>query len=679
MANFGSFSLLLALCLAVYAIFASLLGAAQQQHRIVRSAEKAAIASTVSIAVALCTLMYLLLISDFSVSHVANSSNRDLPVFYKIAALWGAHDGSMLLWVFVTAAFSGIAIFQNRYRFRDMMPYVIAVLMLNLSFFLVLNIFLSNPFNQLMRVLPGGAMQHFTPADGRGLNPLLQYWAMVIHPPILYFGFIGFVVPFAFCIGALATKQLGDSWIRTTRRWTLLTWLFLGAGLILGGKWAYVELGWGGYWGWDPVENSSLMPWLTGTAYLHSVIVQERKGMLKVWNVLLVVITYLLGIFGTFITRSGVVSSVHAFADSQLGKFFLIYMISVLGASLYLILDRLPMLKSERPLDSVLSRESAFLFNNLILLVSCFAVLWGTMFPVLSEWIQGSKITVGPPFFNNVNIPIGLFLLFLTGVGPLFAWRKTSLDSLRKAFLLPGTLSLATAVILVAGGMRSVYSIISFSLCMLVTVTIMEEFFRATRIRAKNTGENPLTAVINLTLKNKRRYGGYVVHFGIVLIFIGLTGNAFNRESSQMMSPGDELKIGHYTLQMSEARQEETPNYQTEIIWLKAFKDGKLLRTMKPEKRFYKIGEGQSSTEVSLHSTPKEDLYVVYAGRSSDGMQYEIKAYVNPLVWWVWFGAAVMIFGTLICLLPDRKGAFTITGTTAGAAVKLAETAGKAK
>ncbi len=677
MANFGNFCLLLALCLSVYALFASLVGAAVKQHRIVRSAERAAMGSSAGITLAVLSLVYLLLTSDFSVSHVASASNRALPFYYKIAALWGAHDGSMLLWVFVTSLFSGVVIYQNRFRYRDMMPYVVAVLMVNLSFFLVLNLFLSNPFNQLVQVFSGGAMQKFTPIDGRGLNPLLQYWAMVIHPPILYLGFIGFVVPFAFAIAALVTRQLGDTWIRTSRRWTLIPWLFLGTGLILGGKWAYVELGWGGYWGWDPVENSSLMPWLTGTAFLHSVIVQERKGMLKVWNVLLIVITYLLGIFGTFITRSGIVNSVHAFADSQLGKFFIYYMIVILGASLYLILDRLPYLKSERPLDSVLSRESAFLFNNLMLLVACFAVLWGTMFPVLSEWIQGSKITVGPPFFNNVNIPIGLFLLLLTGVGPLFAWRKTSPESLKKAFFWPAIFSTIVCAGLLLAGMRSVYSIISFTLCAFVTVTIVEEFYKATRIRVKNTGENLLLALANLTLRNKRRYGGYVVHFAVVLMFVGLTGNAFNREASQLMAPGDEMKIGHYTLKLDSYKDGDTPNYQYGIATIKAYKDGKLIRTLKPEKRSYKAGEGQSTTEVALHSTPVEDLYLVLAGPSSDGQKYEIKAYVNPLVFWLWFGAAVMVFGTLITLLPDRKGAFMLPGTTAGSGIKLEVTTAK--
>jgi len=554
MSEFGNFCLLLAFCLGLYALLASVLGAVQKQHRIVRSAERAALAACGSIALALSSLVYLLVTSDFSVSHVASASNRALPVYYKIAALWGAHDGSLLLWVFVTSIFSGIVIYQNRFRYRDMMPYVVAVLMVNLSFFLCLNLFLSNPFNQLVQANADGTLQKFIPQDGRGLNPLLQYWAMVIHPPILYLGFIGFVVPFAFAFAALVTKQLGDSWIRTIRRWTLVPWMFLGAGLILGGKWAYVEMGWGGYWGWDPVENASLMPWLTGTAFLHSVIVQERKGMLKVWNVFLIMITYLLGVFGTFITRSGVINSVHAFADSSLGPFFLYYMSAVFFVSMYLIIDRLPYLKSERPLDSVLSRESAFLFNNLVLLVACFAVFWGTMFPVLSEWVQGQKMTVGPPFFNNVNIPIGLFLLFLTGVGPLFAWRKTSVESLKKAFFWPVIFSVPFCAALMIAGMRDFYAVVSFTLCVFVLITVVREFYKGASVRAKNTGESFLSAIVNLTLKNKRRYGGYIVHVAIVVIFVGLTGNAFNKEVQQKLSKGESMHIGRYMLRMVDYR-----------------------------------------------------------------------------------------------------------------------------
>ena len=654
MANFGNFCLLFALCLSAYSLFAALLGASQKKDRIVRSAEHAAFAATGSIVLAFLTLLYLLLANDFSSSHVAGTSSRDLPVFYKIAAVWGAHDGSMLLWVFFTSVLCGIVVYQNRSRFRDMMPYVLAVLMFNLGFFLCLNIFLSNPFTQLMQIFPDGTTQAYVPADGRGLNPLLQYWAMVIHPPILYLGFIGFVVPFAFAIAALVTRQLGNTWIRTTRRWTLATWLLLGIGLILGGKWAYVVLGWGGYWAWDPVENSSLMPWLVGTAFLHSVVVQERRGMLKIWNMILILITYLLGIFGTFLTRSGIVSSVHAFADSNLGRFFIYYMAAVLFGSVYLIASRREYLRSERRLDSVLSRESAFLCNNLVLVVSCFAVFWGTLFPVLSRWIKGTQITVGPPFFNNINIPVGLLLLFLTGVGPLFAWRRTSLESLKKAFLWPVIFAALTVTSLVAGGMRNFYSIVCLTLCAFVLVTILEEFYKGARIRAKNKNESFPAALVNLTLRNKRRYGGYVIHLSIVLIFVGLAGNAFNRETTADLTTGEELEIGDYSIKMAGFEEGQTSNYQFGKVVLQAYKNGRMVRTLKPEKRVFKTGEQQSTTTVALYSTPKEDLYVVFAGMSKNS-KYQIAAHLNPLVFWIWIGSAVMVFGAIITLLPDRR------------------------
>jgi len=657
MSDFGNFCLLLAFCLAAYAVLAAILGAVQKQSRFVQSAERAAIASCACTTLAFVSLVYLLLKNDFSVSHVANASSRELPIFYKIAALWGAHDGSMLLWVFTTAVISGIVIRQNRFRHRDMMPYVTAVLMLNLVFFLLLNIFLSNPFSQLVSVSADGTMQQYIPPNGQGLNPLLQYWAMVIHPPILYFGFIGFVVPFAFAIASLITGQPGDAWIRTTRRWTILTWLLLGAGLMLGAKWAYVVLGWGGYWGWDPVENSALMPWLTGTAFLHSAVVQERRGMLKIWNILLVIITFLLGIFGTFLTRSGVVTSVHAFADSNLGRFFIGYMLLVLLTSLYLIVHRLPLLKSEHTLDSVLSRESAFLFNNLILVVGCFAILWGTMFPVLSEWIRGTKISVGSPFFNRVNVPIGLILLFLTGVGPFFAWRKTSIASLRRTLFWPSILGAVVCSGLIIGGMRGFSSIMALSLGVFVLATIILEFLKGAWVRGNNTGENLLVALANLIMRNKRRYGGSIVHFGVVLIFIGIAGSAFNKQESQQLVPGQEMSIGSYTLKMTDYREGDEGNYAYAQLILQAYENGKFVTTLTPEKRLFRTGNMQTTTIVAIHSTLKEDLYVIFMGTSSDGAKFEIMAYVNPLVFWIWIGTVALVLGTIVALLPDRKGA----------------------
>ncbi len=653
MASFGNFCLLLSLCLSVFAFLAALFAAWQRQERILRSAERAIYAAAGSVTLAFLALLCLLLMNDFSTSHVAETSSRGLAIFYKIAAIWGAHDGSMVLWVFFTALFCAIVVYQNRFRYRDMMPYVVGVLAFNLSFFLFLNFFLSNPFYQLVQVFADGSMQAFAPADGRGLNPLLQHWAMVIHPPILYLGFIGFVVPFAFAFAALATKQLGDTWIRTTRRWTLVTWLMLGVGILLGGKWAYVVLGWGGYWAWDPVENSSLMPWLASTAFLHSVVVQERRGMLKVWNILLVLLSFLLGIFGTFITRSGIVSSVHAFADSNLGMFLLGYMILALVATLYLIADRRSFLQSERRLDSVMSRESAFLFNNFILIVSCFAVFWGTMFPAISEWVQGTKISVGPPFFNKVNVPIGLILLFLTGIGPLFAWRRTSAASLRKSLTWPIVFFAVTAAGLLAGGMRDIYPLICLALCAFVIVAIAEEFYKGARVRMKTKGENFLSAAARLTWRNKRRYGGYIIHFSIALMFIGFAGNAFNREATERLVTGQEMSVGGYVLKMTGYHEGETPTYQYASVTVEAYRDGKLVRTLKPERRVFKGDNPQATTVVALHSTPKEDLYLVFGGMTEDS-KAEIAAHVNPLVFWIWFGAAIMVLGSIVTLLPDK-------------------------
>lgn len=652
MANFGSFCLLLALCLSLYAFIAALLEASQRWGRFLRSAERAVYAAAGAVCLAFVSLVLLSLTNDFSVSHVANTSSRETPVYYKIAALWGAHDGSMLLWVFFTAVLCGLVVYQNRNRHCSMMPFVIAVLMFDLAFFLVLNIFFSNPFSRLVQVQADGTMQTFMPADGRGLNPLLQHWAMVIHPPILYVGFIGFLVPFAFAISALAAKQPGDSWVRTTRRWTLVTWLFLGVGILLGGKWAYVVLGWGGYWAWDPVENSSLMPWLASTALLHSVVVQERRGMLRVWNILLVALSYLLGIFGTFITRSGVVNSVHAFADSNLGKFFIGYMAFILFGTLYLILDRKEFLKSDRRLDSVLSRESAFLFNNFILVVSCFAIFWGTMFPVFSEAVRGSKITVGPPFFNKVSIPLGLLLLLLTGAGPLFAWRKTSPVALMKAFSLPILFSIVACIALLSLGIRDFYVITCLALCAFVLTSILEEFYKGSRVRMKARGENPLLAVINLILKNKRRYGGYIVHLSIVLMFVGFSENAFNTESTQRLANKQEMSIGSYTLRLTGYEEGDTPLYRYTRAALQLLKDGRVVDTLKPEKRFYKSSE-QATTVVALHSNPREDVYVVLGGMADDS-RVEIAAHLNPLVYWVWVGAAVMLGGAVLTLMPEK-------------------------
>src|SRR5271169_6269308 len=461
MENLGSLAILLAFCLALYATAACVIGRVKNKPFLLVSGERAVYGIWMLIATASGILVFSLLTGDFRFSYVAEHSNRDMPVLYKFAAWWGGQEGSLLFWSWLLSTYTAVVVLTNRRKNRDMMPYVVAVLTTVQTFFLVLNNFIANPFQMLATDKLIVAVP-----DGNGLSPLLQYPAMAIHPPMLYLGYVGFAVPFAFAIGSLITRQPGDGWIHTTRRWTLITWLFQGTGVMLGEAWAYHVLGWGGYWGWDPVENASVLPWLAGTAFLHSVMMQEKKGMMKVWNMVLVSTTFFLCILGTFMTRSGFVQSVHAFARSDIGKYFVSFLAIGIAATIYLILDRLEYLKSESQLESVISRESSFLFNNLILLASCFAVLWGTLFPVISEYATGDKISLDADWYNRLMVPIGLFLLFLTGVGPLFAWRRTSVESLRRNFQGPGIASLVLVGALVAAGVRHPYALISFGFCL---------------------------------------------------------------------------------------------------------------------------------------------------------------------------------------------------------------------
>ena len=655
MANFGNLSLTLAFTFAIYAVISLITGTKTGRRDLIKSGENAVYVYFALITSAVVGLLYLLVTSNFQIEYVASITNRDMPVYYKLAALWGGQAGSLLFWTWILATYAAIVTFRNRQRRTNLVPAAVGIMSMTTLFFLSLNVFAENPFSELAMSHAGLEEQlPFAPADGRGLNPLLQHPVMVIHPPILYLGYVGMVVPFAFAIAALITRELGNAWITLIRRWTLIAWGLLGFGIILGGKWAYMELGWGGYWAWDPVENASLMPWLTATAFLHSVIVQEKKNMLKVWNVTLIIATYLLVIFGTFLTRSGVVSSVHAFAQSSIGIFFVSYIAIAGGLCVWLVFSRLEYLKSENELDSVVSRESGFLFNNLVFLGACFAVLWGTVFPVISEAIQGEKISVGAPFFNKINIPVGLFLLFLTGVGPLLAWRKTSPRSLKKNFLWPMAVAMVAAAILFATGVSGFYPLVSFLLCVFVTATIFVEFFRGIRARMRAHGEMLHHAFLRLIGKNKRRYGGYIVHFAIVLIFIGFTGNAFNRETKGEVTEGDTISLGAYELRCEQIEEGETPNYTYIVATLSATKNGKPMGTLVPEKRFYHASE-QGTSEVALRSNLAEDLYVVFAGVNEDNNRAVIQIFLNPLVAWVWIGTIVMIVGTVVAILPDGR------------------------
>ncbi len=649
METLGAFAILLAFCLAIYAFSASLVGSLRKKAFLVVSGERAVYAVWVLMSTAAGILVYSLMTSDFRLAYVAARSNRAMPLVYKFAAWWGGQEGSLLLWSWLLSTFSVMVLWTNRRKFRDMMPYVIAVLSFTQIFFCTLNAFIEPPF-QVLAV--GKGVQAV--ADGNGLNPLLQHPAMAIHPPMLYLGYVGFIVPFAFAFASLVTKQPGEAWIATTRRWSLITWAFQSTGILLGAGWAYAVLGWGGYWGWDPVENASLLPWITATAFLHSVMMQEKKGMMKVWNMVLISATFFLCIFGTFLTRSGVVSSVHAFAQSSLGSWFLGFLSIAVGVTTFMIIKRLDYLKSEAHLESVLSRESSFLFNNLILLASSFAVLWGTLFPVLTEAVMGEKITVGAPFFNKVNIPIGLFLLLLTGVGPLIAWRRSSWDSLKRAFRWPTVFFLVTILGLVAMGVHHIYALISFGLCAFVTVTIVMEFFKGSRAISIKNQMNLLRAMVELTHRNTRRYGGYLVHMGIVIMFIGFTGAAFNKDTTKEVKIGEHIQLGNYDLQVKQVLDGDNPNYSWQRAVIVASKNGESLGELTPERRVY-VSSQQPTSQVSIRRRLNEDLYLNFASMSqTDPTAAIIQVYIFPLVSCIWVGFYVLLFGTLICLVPSK-------------------------
>ena len=656
MPAFGSFSLLLALALSVYTVGAGALALWRSDHpsaaRLGETARRAGIASFVAVGCAAFALVWAAFTDDYSVSYILHHTNRDLKTAYKVSAIWSGQEGSLLLWSLLLSGYGFVLRLRHKVDVK-LTAYASTILAGIQVFFLMLLNFAAPPF----AIQPGPVAQ-----DGFGLNPLLQYPEMVIHPPMLYLGYVGFSVPFAFALGALMMRYPGEKWIHITRRWTMVTWLFLTCGIFLGAHWAYSVLGWGGYWGWDPVENASLMPWLTGTAFLHSVMMQEKRGMMKTWNVWLIFSTFMLTILGTLLTRSGLVSSVHAFAQSSIGDWFYGFILLVFGICLFTFFRQKDHLVSENRLESLVSRESSFLFNNMILLAACFTVLWGTLFPVISEYVQGSRVTVGAPFYNRVNIPIGLFLLFLTGIGPLLAWRSTSLRSIRRNFVLPSIAVVATAVALIVAGVRpwrdgddmhaTIFSLVTFSLAAGVITAISAEFLRGASVVSTQTRKNLFGAIALLMRRNTRRYGGYIVHFGIVVMFIGIAGGAFNQSHEQEMSFGDTLTIGPYKLVCQSITQDSNANYETDYALLDVYRDGKKITQLAPEKRFY-LASQTPSTMVALHSTLAADLYVIFEGRNPDTDNPIIKGFLNPLIAWIWIGVGIVVIGTLFALAPN--------------------------
>ena len=644
MADIGYIALFLAFVASIYSALAFVIGARRKHPALTASARNSLLAVCGLVSISVAALLYALATHDFQIEYVASYTSRDLPSAHIISALWAGSDGSLLFWVWLLSLFAAVVVLQKRDVGQALVPYASSIVMVTEAFFLLLLLSVSNPFHKLS----------FVPAEGMGLNPMLENPGMIFHPPTLLIGYVGFTIPFAFAIAALLTKRFGDEWIIAIRRWTLFSWLLLGVGNILGAWWAYVELGWGGYWAWDPVENASFMPWLVATAFLHSIMMQRRRGMLKVWNMVLIILTFSLVIFGTFLTRSGIISSVHTFADSALGPFFLVFIGITLFGSLGLLYYRNDALKGEAEMESLISRESTFLLNNLLLVGATFAIFLGTVFPVISEAVRGVKISVGAPFFNQVNGPIFLAIILLTGVCALIGWRRASIKNLIRNFLWPLVAALILGIALFLFGIREGYALVGFFLCGFVLFTILYEWFRGTRARHRIRAENYLKAFWGLISDNKPRYGGYIVHIAIILMAVGVIGSSFyNVEKEATLMPGDSMTIKGYTLTFDDFDMYETQSKMVTTATLSVYNQGKLIGKLTPEKYFHRSYE-QPVTEVAIRSTLLEDLYVILVGWDQNGLT-AFKVLVNPLVNWIWIGGVVLALGGLIAFWPDRR------------------------
>ncbi len=642
MADIGYIALCLALVASIYSAIAFILGLRGKRPALIQSARNGLLAVCGLVSLSALLLLYALIAHDFQFEYVASYTSRDLSLPYLISALWAGNDGSLLLWAWLLAIMAVAALWPKRVAGRGLVPYAAAVAMFTEFFFLVLLLTVSNPFHKLASV----------PADGLGLNPLLQNPGMIIHPPILLAGYIGFTIPFAFAVAALLNKKPGDDWIVPARRWMLLTWLLLGVGNIIGAWWAYVELGWGGYWAWDPVENAGLMPWLVATAFLHSIMMQKRRGMLKGWNMVLSILSFNLAIFGTFLTRSGVLSSVHAFGESVLGPFFLVFMGITFFGSLGLLYYRSEELKSEAELESFISRESTFLLNNLLLVGAAFAIFIGTIFPAISEAVRGVKITVGPPFFNQVNGPLFLAIILLAGICTLIGWRRASIRNLVYNFLWPLVAAVVVGILLFMAGVRQWYALLAFFICVFVLATIFSEWLRGVRARHKTSRENYLKAFFNVIGANRPRYGGYIVHLAIILITIGVVGSSlYDVEKEVTLKPGETMTINNYSLTYDNVNSYENQNKTGVVTTLSVRRNGKLLGTLAPEKYLQQNYE-QAVTEVAVRSTIVEDLYVILVSWDQE-VNTTFKVLVNPLVMWIWIGGGVLALGGLIAFWPE--------------------------
>jgi cytochrome c-type biogenesis protein CcmF len=647
LAVLGRPALVAAGLIAVAAAALCTLGALRRRRDLTDAGIRAMVAAGVLVTLGTISLLHALLVHDFSLEYVVNYSSRSLSFRYAFAALWGGMEGSLLFWTFLLTTFSAVALIRARARTARLVAWAGAVLAGVAIFFLALLVGPADPFTRLADV----------PADGRGLNPLLQSPGMLIHPPLLYTGFVGFSIPFAFAMAALFSGRLDDSWFSSTRRWTLFAWSALSIGIVLGGAWAYTELGWGGYWAWDPVENASFMPWLTATAFLHSVVIQEKRRMFKVWNVVLILLTYVLALFGTFLTRSGILSSIHTFTESTTGKWFLPFLGFMLIGGLAVVVTRGDQLRSENRFDSLLSRESAFLLNNVLFIAAAFTVLWGTMYPIVAEAFSGVRLSVGPPFFNSVFLPVGLAIVGLTGIGPLISWRRMSKGALIRIIRIPLLAGAAVTVLLAAMGTRSTGALLAFGLCAFTATAITGEFVRGSRVyRAR--GARWRDALGQTLMRNRRRYGGYVVHLGVLLIVLGLAGATFRTESQALVPVGESMEIGDYTLVYRGLDRGSTSEKEINAAQVDVFRGGRQITTLRPQLNFH-FAQSQRQSEVAIRTTPIEDLYVVVTSLDRDGAA-GLRAFVNPLTWWIWAGAAVMLLGMAVIMsggapVPQRS------------------------
>jgi len=640
----GYLVMVMALVSALYAAIAALYGFFTGEDRWVSSARHATMTLAPLLALSCLTLIYALVTGDFQLKYVATTSSRDMPVFLKVTALWGGQNGSLLFWSFLMATFTFIVMLRRWDEDRELLPHVIFVTTGTLVFFIGLTTFVANPFEKLS----------FIPPDGQGLNPLLRHPGMVAHPPALYLGYVGFVIPYAFAMAALVTRRTDPHWIRVTRRWTLAAWLFLSLGLLLGGRWAYDVLGWGGYWAWDPVENAAFMPWLTGTAFLHSVMIQEKRGMLKVWNMVLIILTYGLVIFGTFITRSGVISSVHSFARSAVGPLFFSFIAVTAVASVATLLRRLDDLKAENRLDALLSREAAFLLNNMLFMTLTFSVFVGTISPMVSELVTGEKITVGPPWFNRVTGPQFALLLMLMGIAPLTAWRKTAARRLGRSLWWPFLIALAVVIGLFLRGTRTWGALLGFFIVTLVGGTTLWEYARGVIARHRARGEPWPVAFWRLAGRNRRRYGGYIIHLGVICMALGVIGTHFFQQDTEgTLRSGEALEIGGFRAVYQTLRTYPGPGdlVVTEAT-VEIYRGDQRLKTVHPKREFYQNTQ-QTMTIPALRSTMAEDVYVLLTGWEGGGTTATFRVYINPLVNWLWLGGLIFIVGRLVAGWPD--------------------------